>query len=342
MRFTSLPSALLLGLALHIGVEGAGLEDKKPKPVDPCTISSTTGSFFDLRPLSIQAPEEGKKPAKNAKTDSWHARGYDYKGNFTLNVCAPVVEEVKDFVGVDKNHWQNVSAFYEYDGKKYSVGQQSGNLTLRGRKLVVEYTNGSPCGGKNKKRSWDDDDDDDKSIRRKSSIISFHCEKDPLATASASYVGTDPEECAYFFEVRSQAACGGSEPAKQTVGPGAVFAIIGVIAILVYFLGGVFYQRNVAHARGWRQLPNYSFWASIGDFIKDVFIIATSSCSRCLPTHRGYNTLSISANGNSGDGSNGRGSGRDRGVSANESGRRNSGSEDENRLIDQLDEEWDD
>ncbi|TGO17119.1 hypothetical protein BTUL_0020g00040 [Botrytis tulipae] len=341
MRFTSLPSALLLGLALHIGVEGAGLEDKKPKPVDPCTISSTTGSFFDLRPLSIQAPEEGKKPAKNAKTDSWHARGYDYKGNFTLNVCAPVVEEVKDFVGVDKNHWKNVSAFYEYDGKKYSVGQQSGNLTLRGRKLVVEYTNGSPCGGKNKKRSWDDDDDD-KSIRRKSSIISFHCEKDPLATASASYVGTDPEECAYFFEVRSQAACGGSEPAKQTVGPGAVFAIIGVIAILVYFLGGVFYQRNVAHARGWRQLPNYSFWASIGDFIKDVFIIATSSCSRCLPTHRGYNTLSISANGNSGDGSNGRGSGRDRGVSANESGRRNSGSEDENRLIDQLDEEWDD
>ncbi|KAF7880971.1 uncharacterized protein EAF02_006862 [Botrytis sinoallii] len=344
MRFTSLPSALLLGLALHIGVEGAGLEDKKPKPVDPCTISSTTGSFFDLRPLSIQAPEEGKKPAKNAKTDSWHARGYDYKGNFTLNVCAPVVEEVKNFVGVDKNHWKNVSAFYEYDGKKYSVGQQSGNLTLRGRKLVVEYTNGSPCGGKNKKRSWDDDDDDDddKSIRRKSSIISFHCEKDPLATASASYVGTDPEECAYFFEVRSQAACGGSEPAKQTVGPGAVFAIIGVIAILVYFLGGVFYQRNVAHARGWRQLPNYSFWASIGDFIKDVFIIASSSCSRCLPTHRGYNTLSISANGNSGDGSNGRGSGRDRGVSANESGRRNSGSEDENRLIDQLDEEWDD
>ncbi|THV50177.1 hypothetical protein BGAL_0162g00210 [Botrytis galanthina] len=344
MRFTSLPSALLLGLALHIGVEGAGVEDKKPKPVDPCTISSTTGSFFDLRPLSIQAPEEGKKPAKNAKTDSWHARGYDYKGNFTLNVCAPVVEEVKDFVGVDKNHWKNVSAFYEYDGKKYSVGQQSGNLTLRGRKLVVEYTNGSPCGGKNKKRGWDDDDDDDddKYIRRKSSIISFHCEKDPLATASASYVGTDPEECAYFFEVRSQAACGGSEPAKQTVGPGAVFAIIGVIAILVYFLGGVFYQRNVAHARGWRQLPNYSFWASIGDFIKDVFIIATSSCSRCLPTHRGYNTLSISANGNSGDGSNGRGSGRDRGVSANESGRRNSGSEDENRLIDQLDEEWDD
>ncbi|KAI9645790.1 Cation-independent mannose-6-phosphate receptor CI-MPR [Ciborinia camelliae] len=355
MRFTPLPSTLLLGLALYIGVEGASLEDKKPKPVDPCTISSTTGSFFDLRPLSIQPPEEGKKPAKNAKTDSWHARGYDYKGNFTLNVCAPVVEGVKDIVGLDKNYWQNVSAFYEFDGKKYSVGQQSGNLTLRGRKLVLEYTNGSPCGGKNKKRSWDDDDEDDKddkSIRRKSSIISFHCEKDPLATASASYVGTDPEECAYFFEVRSQAACGGSEPAKQTVGPGAVFAIIGVIAIMVYFLGGVFYQRNVAHARGWRQLPNYSFWAGIGNFIKRPLGMArpfyrlwriSSSSPHLLVQDVCLLIVDIALSvsrqmeireevGMEGIG----------GASANESGRRNSGSDDENRLIDQLDEEWDD
>jgi hypothetical protein len=26
------------------------------------------------------------------------------------------------------------------------------------------------------------------------------------------------------------------------------------------------YQRSVAHARGWRQLPNYSFWSGIGGF----------------------------------------------------------------------------
>lgn len=64
------------------------------------------------------------------------------------------------------------------------------------------------------------------------------------------------------------AACISTESTKQGVGPAAVFAIIGVIAILVYFLGGVFYQRNVAHARGWRQLPNYSMWAGIGSFIK--------------------------------------------------------------------------
>lgn len=113
------------------------------------------------------------------------------------------------------------------------------------------------------------EDEEDEIVLRKSSIISFHCDKDPLAiAATVTYAGVDPYECAYHFEVLSPAACGGSEPAKQGVGPAAVFAIIGVIAILVYFLGGVFYQRNVAHARGWRQLPNYSFWAGIGSFVK--------------------------------------------------------------------------
>jgi hypothetical protein len=58
--------------------------------------------------------------------------------------------------------------------------------------------------------------------------------------------------------------------------------------------------------------------------LQDMFIIATSSCASYLPSRRGYSPLSISANGN-----------------PNERGR-NSGPEDENRLIDQLDEEWDD
>jgi cation-dependent mannose-6-phosphate receptor len=163
-----------------------------------------------------------------------------------------------------------------------SIRHQSSNLVLRGRRLVLQYINGSPCGPGKKSRArealtWDDDeydvdekDDDTKEgSRRKSATISFHCDKDPLATtASATFVSVDPDECAYSFEVLSVAACVGAEPAKQGVGPAAVFAIIGVIAILVYFLGGVFYQRNVAHARGWRQLPNYSMWAGIGSFIK--------------------------------------------------------------------------
>lgn len=39
-----------------------------------------------------------------------------------MNVCAPVVKEVKDVVGVDKAMWKNVSAYYEAEGKVYSLG----------------------------------------------------------------------------------------------------------------------------------------------------------------------------------------------------------------------------
>lgn len=57
---------------------------------------------------------------------------------------------------------------------------------------------------------------------------------------------------------------------------------------------------------------------------QDVFIILTSSCTRCLPSRRGYTRV------NGGFGS-GRGGGRAR-----------ADSDAENRLIDELNEEWDD
>ncbi|TVY18053.1 putative mannose 6-phosphate receptor-like protein [Lachnellula arida] len=326
MLFSSLPSALLITLAIHSGVSAAA--DEKEKVVEPCTVASSTGSFYDLRKLTIQPPKDGKPAKKSDKVDDWHAKGYDYPANFTLNICAPVIGEIERPVGIDKKLSQNVSAYYESGSEIYSIGQQSTNLTLRGRRLVLQYTGGSPCGPDKRRSSADDDDDEDEkkskkdSTRRKSTLISFHCDKDPLATQpSLTFVGASPDECSYHFEVLSKNACIGSEPAKQGVGPAAVFAIIGAIAILVYFLGGVFYQRNVAHARGWRQLPNYSMWAGIGSFVKDVFIIATSSCARFMPSRQGYSSLPVSS-------SRGRSNGR--------------GPEDENRLIDQLDEEWDD
>ena len=71
----------------------------------------------------MQPPtKEGKKAHKDDRTESWHAKGYDYQTNFTLNFCAPVVEELRDVVGVDEGLWRNVSAFYTLGGKTYSIG----------------------------------------------------------------------------------------------------------------------------------------------------------------------------------------------------------------------------
>ncbi|KAL7903071.1 mannose-6-phosphate receptor binding domain-containing protein [Trichoderma sp. SZMC 28014] len=341
------PSYLLMLLATAAaGVNAAGTATATT-PAPACTATSlTNGGFFDLRPDTAVAPPENGKTHKSGTYKDYHSRGWDYGKNFTLNICGPVVDPVSDVVGLKKNQWANVSAYYTSHDSIYSIGSVSLDLHSRGRKLVLQYTGGSPCGD-HKSSTEDDDDDDDydyrkrstkqyseglststhvheietieksdssSKTRRKSATISFLCDRDPGTTTAVSFVGVDPDECSYFFEARSAYACAHAEPHKPgSVGPGSVFGLILVIAVLVYVLGGVFYNRTVAHARGWRQLPNYSLWAGIGSFFSDLFVILLSSCGRLLPSRRGYQHIGSSRN-----------------------------NEAENRLIDQLDEEWDD
>lgn len=123
MHLSSIPSAFLIALALQSGVNAAADDNAKQKPVEPCTITSSGGSFYDLRGLSAVSVEDGKKASKGARAESWHSKGYDYNVNFTMNFCAPVVENVKDVVGIsDEKRWGNVSAYYESKGNVYSIG----------------------------------------------------------------------------------------------------------------------------------------------------------------------------------------------------------------------------
>lgn len=120
-----LPSLLLLSQQLS-SVSAASDPSRRPKEtLSPCVARSpTTGLYFDLNAISLSPPElkDGEKTRKKAREESWHARGHDYGSNFTLNVCAPVIESLKDVVGVDKAQWKNVSAYYVRDGKTYSIG----------------------------------------------------------------------------------------------------------------------------------------------------------------------------------------------------------------------------
>jgi cation-dependent mannose-6-phosphate receptor len=93
------------------------------KPLKPCTIvSPTTERFFDLNPIRRVPPVGGKKKKESDTDGSWHARGYDYGANFTLNFCGPVVEELEDVEDLKKDLWRNVSAFYEVGRKVYAIG----------------------------------------------------------------------------------------------------------------------------------------------------------------------------------------------------------------------------
>ena len=95
------------------------------------------------------------------------------------------------------------------------------------------------------------------------------------------------------------------------------------------------YQRIVQHQRGWRQLPNYSLWSSIFSFVVDMTIITLASIGQFIPgfgrafggRKGGYSRVSLNEENGYANGSAGGRGGR-------------TGNEDENRLIDQLDEQW--
>ena len=132
--------------------------------------------------------------------------------------------------------------------------QQNSEPVFRGRKLVLNYTMGSPCDSTsstylrkpidhNDEEGEDPDDHKSKKPRggaengrRKSTIISLLCDRDPTAPkVSISFVAQSPDECAYFFEARSAVACGGvSSDTQQSLGPGSVFGVMSVVSPLTY------------------------------------------------------------------------------------------------------------
>lgn len=301
------PAAILLATLLSSTLAA---DDSSPK-AKPCTIHSpTTGSYFDLRTIQIQPPSSSSSK-KDARIESWHSRGYDYGANFTLNFCGPVVEDLGKVEGIPEDRIANVSAFYKMDGKTYSIGQASSEPLFRGRKLVLNYTDGSPCPSDPTSYSHDYPADNSdlfvreiitssrtassessttstsfstsstssrlgskpvttpSNYRTKSTLLSFLCDRDPQYNTAPkiSFIGS-PDSCTYFFEVRSRAACGGAtSQSPSSLGPGGVFGVILGIAVVVYIVGGVAYQRTVMHQRGWRQCPNWGVWRGLGDVI---------------------------------------------------------------------------
>ena len=103
---------------------GAAVSDHQSPPKEsPCIARSpTTGLYFDLNTISLLPLEQKAPVRRSARDESWHARGHDYGTNFTLNFCAPVVENLRDVVGLEKSEWKNVGAYYVKNGKTYSIG----------------------------------------------------------------------------------------------------------------------------------------------------------------------------------------------------------------------------
>jgi cation-dependent mannose-6-phosphate receptor len=118
-------------LLLAVATAAASPRDDAKKPsltvtatavATPCVATSTSGAFYDLRDDMASPVKEGEKSHKGPIEDYTYEKPHDWPYNFTMNICAPVVQGVKDVVGVDRAQWKNISAYYQAEGKTYSLG----------------------------------------------------------------------------------------------------------------------------------------------------------------------------------------------------------------------------
>lgn len=89
----------------------------------------TAGDPYRHNSGKLSTAEEERDEKEKEPPRSWHARGYDYPANFTMNFCGPVVEEEPEapegertIVGRPGPRWENVSAFYVMDDRTFSLG----------------------------------------------------------------------------------------------------------------------------------------------------------------------------------------------------------------------------
>ncbi len=117
--------------------------------------------------------------------------------DFSLGICSSPLKEGQTVADIKPEDIKSVGGYYtDIDDNKYSIGKVSTGPIFRGKKLIIEYKNGSYCRGLGK---------DGKNLR-KSTILSFTCDRDIMIPASVSFIGV-LHDCDYYFDVRTIYAC---------------------------------------------------------------------------------------------------------------------------------------
>eukprot|EP00794_Sanderia_malayensis_P015292 gene15292-16870_t len=72
--------------------------------------------------------------------------------------------------------------------------------------------------------------------------------------------------CYYLLELNHKAVCSAKE---SKLSGGAIFCIILFSLAVAYLLFGFLFQRFAKGAKGWEQIPNYTFWRKVGNMSAD-------------------------------------------------------------------------
>ncbi|CAG8443726.1 9700_t:CDS:2, partial [Ambispora gerdemannii] len=182
----------------------------------------------------------------------------DSKNKFILNVCNGL-SELKD----DLKDAKNVGASLKNDKEKWiSLGKNNSELFIQNDELFLRYGDGDAC------------PDQSDEVKRET-YIHFICDNTIEGKGTPKLL-ISPRNCVYIFEWKTSAACP-VDKAESLSGWGVFFTIF-FIALLVYFVGGIVYNRMVHNAVGFSQLPNWEFWRDAWDFVKDMFLILMAQC----------------------------------------------------------------
>ncbi|ODQ77935.1 hypothetical protein BABINDRAFT_162988 [Babjeviella inositovora NRRL Y-12698] len=192
---------------------------------DLCTITNPlTNGFINLRELGALGHD--------GLVTAWNSKGFDYHHNFTLGICSTPFKQPAEVRDVSNSSL--VGGYYtNADGTKFSIGEYSAHPKFRGRKLTLTYENGSYCSAS-------------KDLR-KSTILSFVCDREIMAKAQVSFVG-QLHDCAYYFEVRTVHACPTFND-EETASVAWVFFLLILVAAGVFFGAGHLYQLIRKNAR---------------------------------------------------------------------------------------------
>ncbi|KAJ1651624.1 Cation-independent mannose-6-phosphate receptor CI-MPR [Dispira simplex] len=234
MRFSS--TLLLFSACVLLGSTRTGWAHPEE---DQCTFKDPkTEKYYNLRSL------------RKTSGDDWEVEAHQTGYTFKLNVCHPLVGDKSKIKSPER-----VAAVAYRETDAWSLGLASHNLVPQGDRLLLEYRDGDKCG--------------DNSMYR-TTLISLVCDTKVRDLGRPEYIGNG-NQCSYFFEWRTPAACATSEPVAGSAG--GSFLVMVFIFVAMYLFVGVVYNRITHKARGMEQIPHYPMWRNAFEFVKDMTLI---------------------------------------------------------------------
>jgi len=224
-----------------------------------CSLEFTAsdGTYYDLRPLQAQDPLE-------------YYWATDSTFMYYLNFCKPLVtgDGCTDDAGVicayDDDSGQYVDAISRaiapdstwseiaFGGEKHGISLTSKNGYFREPGRIATTRIDILC---------------DAALNYTSRLMSMH---------------PDYTEQVFTFGVASPLACASSKTAPGRISGGSIFVIILLTGLILYVLGGVFYNCVVNGKQGTDSLPHKAFWLSFFGLAADGWRYTSSKTQACF------------------------------------------------------------